>query len=120
MPLRLPKPFADLRRGGQRLRFFHGDALDILGPVPDLDADAVSRCIVREGVEFFLRLWSHHGHGAVTSGDALDQAGRDPQTEICRWRPGTEARIPPVLAGGYEPSKQKPPKHYWHELDFRR
>ena len=31
VPPRLPKPFADLRRGRQRLRFFHGDSLDILG-----------------------------------------------------------------------------------------
>ena len=48
---------------------------------------------------------------------ALRQAGRDPQTEICRWRPGTEARIPPVLAGGYEPSKQKPLVYHLYGLD---
>lgn len=41
MPLRLPKPFADLRRGGQRLRFFHGDALDILGRLSPASVDAV-------------------------------------------------------------------------------
>lgn len=41
MPPRLPKPFADLRRGRQRLRFFHGDALDILGRLPASSVDAV-------------------------------------------------------------------------------
>lgn len=41
MPPRLPKPFADLRRGRQRLRFFHGDALDILGRLSPASVDAV-------------------------------------------------------------------------------
>ena len=41
MPARLPKPFADLRRGPQRLRFFHGDALDILGRFAPTSVDAV-------------------------------------------------------------------------------
>ena len=41
MPPRLPKPFADLRRGSQRLRFFHGDSLDILGRLSPGSVDAV-------------------------------------------------------------------------------
>ena len=41
MPPRLPKPFADLRRGHQRLRFFHGDALDILNRLSPASVDAV-------------------------------------------------------------------------------
>lgn len=41
VPSRLPKPFADLRRGKQRLRFFHGDALDILGRLSPASVDAV-------------------------------------------------------------------------------
>ena len=41
MSERLPKPFADLHRGPQRLRFFHGDALDILGRFAPTSVDAV-------------------------------------------------------------------------------
>ena len=38
---RLPKPFKVLERGRISLRFFHGDALDILGRLPDSSVDAV-------------------------------------------------------------------------------
>ena len=41
MPPRLPKPFADLHHGPQRLRFFHGDALDILRRFAPASVDAV-------------------------------------------------------------------------------
>jgi len=39
---------------------------------------------------------------------ALQRAGREPQTEICRWRPGLETQLPPILGGDYEPSREKP------------
>ena len=38
---RLPKPFKVLKRGRVSLRFFHGDALDILGRLPEASIDAV-------------------------------------------------------------------------------
>jgi len=41
VPPRLPKPFADLRHGRQRLRFYHGDALEILGRLTPASVDAV-------------------------------------------------------------------------------
>ncbi len=41
MSPRLPKPFADLRRGRQRLRFYHGDSVDLLGRFPVASVDAV-------------------------------------------------------------------------------
>ena len=41
MPRALPQPYADLRRGGVRLRFFHGDAIDILGSLPASSVDVI-------------------------------------------------------------------------------
>ena len=38
---RLPKPYADLRRGRSRLRFFHGDAIQILGALTAGCVDAI-------------------------------------------------------------------------------
>ena len=38
---RLPKPFAELRHDRLRYRFFHGDALDILGALPAGQLDAI-------------------------------------------------------------------------------
>ena len=41
MPRALPKPYADVRRGRSRLRFFHGDAVDILGALKTASVDAI-------------------------------------------------------------------------------
>lgn len=41
VPRALPKPFADLRRGRTRLRFFHGDAIEILTALSPGSADAI-------------------------------------------------------------------------------
>jgi len=41
VPPRLPTPFADLRHGDQRLRFFHGDSLDILGRLSPSSIDTI-------------------------------------------------------------------------------
>ena len=41
MPRALPKPYADLRRGRQRLQFFHGDAVDILNSLKPGSIDAI-------------------------------------------------------------------------------
>ena len=41
MPRALPKPYADLRRGRQRLQFFHGDAVDILKSLKPGSIDAI-------------------------------------------------------------------------------
>ena len=38
---RLPKPYADVRCGRSRLRFFHGDAVDILGALKTASVDAI-------------------------------------------------------------------------------
>jgi site-specific DNA-methyltransferase (adenine-specific) len=39
--VRLPKPYADLRRGRLRLRFFHGDALQLLNTLKPGSADVI-------------------------------------------------------------------------------
>jgi len=41
VPRALPKPFADLRRGRTRLRFFHGDAIHILKTLGAGSIDAI-------------------------------------------------------------------------------
>jgi site-specific DNA-methyltransferase (adenine-specific) len=41
VPRRLPKPYADLGRGRTRLRFFHGDAVQILSALDAGSVDAV-------------------------------------------------------------------------------
>lgn len=41
MPRALPKPYAELERGRTRLRFFHGDAIEILKALPPASVDAV-------------------------------------------------------------------------------
>jgi site-specific DNA-methyltransferase (adenine-specific) len=41
VPGALPKPYADLRRGRSRLRFFHGDALQILNTLRAGSVDAI-------------------------------------------------------------------------------
>ena len=41
MPRALPKPYADVRRGRSRLRFFHADAVDILGALKTASVDAI-------------------------------------------------------------------------------
>jgi site-specific DNA-methyltransferase (adenine-specific) len=41
VPRALPKPYADVRRGRSRLRFFHGDAVDILGALKTASVDAI-------------------------------------------------------------------------------
>ena len=41
MPRALPKPYADLRRGRQRLQFFHGDAIQILNSFKAASVDVV-------------------------------------------------------------------------------
>jgi len=41
VPRALPKPYADMRRGRSRLRFFHGDAVDILGALKTASVDAI-------------------------------------------------------------------------------
>ena len=38
---RLPKPYADVGRGRSRLRFFHGDAVEILGALKTASVDAI-------------------------------------------------------------------------------
>lgn len=41
MPRALPKPYAQLQRGRTRLRFFHGDAIEILKRLPPGSVDAI-------------------------------------------------------------------------------
>jgi site-specific DNA-methyltransferase (adenine-specific) len=41
VPRALPKPYADVHRGRSRLRFFHGDAVDILGALKTASVDAI-------------------------------------------------------------------------------
>ena len=41
MPRALPKPYAELTRGRTRLRFFHGDAVDILKQFPSASIDVI-------------------------------------------------------------------------------
>ena len=41
MPRALPKPYADVGRGRSRLRFFHGDAVEILGALKTASVDAI-------------------------------------------------------------------------------
>ena len=41
MPRALPKPYAELERGRIRLRFFHGDAVEILNALAPASVDAV-------------------------------------------------------------------------------
>ena len=41
MPRALPKPYAELERGRIRLRFFHGDAIEILEALPPASVDAI-------------------------------------------------------------------------------
>jgi site-specific DNA-methyltransferase (adenine-specific) len=41
VPRALPKPFAELARGQSRLRFFHGDAIEILKALPAASINAV-------------------------------------------------------------------------------
>ena len=41
VPRALPKPYADVGRGRSRLRFFHGDAVEILGALKTASVDAI-------------------------------------------------------------------------------
>ena len=41
MPRALPKPYAELERGRIRLRFFHGDAIEILEALPPASVDVL-------------------------------------------------------------------------------
>ena len=41
MPRALPKPYAELRRGRQRLQFFHGDAIQLLSAFKPRSADVI-------------------------------------------------------------------------------
>lgn len=41
MPRALPKPYAELTRGRTRLRFYHGDAVDILGTLHPASVDTI-------------------------------------------------------------------------------
>jgi DNA modification methylase len=41
VPRALPKPYAELKRGSIRLRFFHGDSLDILTSLKSGSVDAI-------------------------------------------------------------------------------
>ena len=47
---------------------------------------------------------------------ALQQAGKTPRTEICRWHQDLE-EIPSVLDGTYQPSKAEPLVYHLHGFD---
>jgi SIR2-like protein len=48
---------------------------------------------------------------------ALQRAGKQPQTGICRWNKQLEKDLPDIFAGGYEPSAEKPLVYHLHGLD---
>jgi site-specific DNA-methyltransferase (adenine-specific) len=68
VPRALPKPYADLRRGRSRLRFFHGDAVQILTA---LDAGSVDAIVTSPPYNLGIRYRSYDD-------------GR-PRAEYLRW-----------------------------------